>query len=117
MFRANILPGQNFILFKVARNTGGISDTGRAIEQNWEESDRQFYGVLLGASSKEIEQAKQRGHPVTHKIISYGNMEKVKVTEYLIGDNRNFYINGIKKMANLNLSQVYYVKERVDLSD
>ena len=72
--------------------------------------------MLVNASQKEKEEWKQNKHPITHKIIEYSAMAKAKATDYLVmDDGRQFYVQGTKNPANLNVTITYYVEERLDV--
>ena len=116
MFQANLLPGQGFMPFTVWKSTRGVTETGRAQSGNPEPTDVKFYGILTSASQKEVDQWKQNGHPITHKITEYSAMEKAETTDYLVlEDGREFYVQGVKNPGNLNITMVYYVEERNDI--
>jgi hypothetical protein len=116
MFQANLVPGQGFRQFTVWEKQGNVTDTGRAQKGIWAESEKRFYGILTNANQREADQWKQNGHPITHKIISYGAMTQAKPTDYIkLDDGRKFYVQGIKNHGGLNISISYYVEERMDL--
>lgn len=73
--------------------------------------------MLINASQREIDQWKQNGHPISHKIVEYSAEEKAKPTDYLVNsDDREFYIQGVKNPADMNISCIYYVEERLDVN-
>ena len=117
MFTANLLPGHGFISFTVYKQTGGLTATGRPKgETQIEETDIVFLGALIGASQKEIDQWKQNGHPITHKINEFSAQAKAKPCDYLVTeDGRQFYVQGVKNPGNLNLTMIYYIEERFDV--
>lgn len=116
MFTTNLLPGQGFKIFTVCRTTAGVSRAGRPKKAKPEETNENFYGILVRASQKEIEQWKQSGHPITHTIVEHSAQVKAKATEYLTTeDGRQFYIQGVKNPGDLNVTMIYYVEERFDL--
>lgn len=119
MFTANILPGQGFKSFKVYRVEGGVSASGRAVKSSYKPTGEEFYGMLTSASQKEIDQWKQQGHPITHKIIEYSAEKKAGPTDYLklAHDERQFYVQGVKNPADLNVTMIYYVEERLDIKE
>lgn len=121
MFQANIVPGQGFLPFKVYRKGGGLSAGGRPMEGKYKLTDT-FYGMIVNASQKEIDQWKQNGHPITHKVIQYGHGHdashelKVKATDYISVDGlHDLYVQGVKPPAHLGVTNIYYVEERFDL--
>ena len=116
MFTANILPGKGFHTFNVHRSDGGISDGGRIIRGDLQDTGVSFLGMLVNANQKEQDQWKQNGHPVTHKIIEYSAQNKAMATDYLIAHNeREFYVQGVKNPGDLNVTMIYYVEERFDI--
>ena len=115
MFPANILPGQGFSEFTVWKVAGQLTDTGRAQAGVPTETENKFFGILMAASQKEQDQWKQNGHPITHKIIEYSAEQKAEATDYLLGADKEFYVQGVKNPANLNVTMIYYVEERFDI--
>lgn len=116
MFVANIVPGQGFQSMTVYEKKSTTTNTGRAVTGGYSPTDLTFFGMITNASQKEIDQWKQSGHPVTHKIIEYSAQNIAKATDYLKSDTgRWFYVRGIKNHGNLNVSVTYYVEERGDL--
>lgn len=117
MFVANLNPGhgfQKFTLYK--KGEAGFTPSGRPKKDKPEETYTEFNGALVEASQKEIDQWKQNGHPISHKIIEYSAQEKVQPGEYLImDDGRQFYVQGHKNPGALNLTMIYYVEERFDV--
>ena len=118
MFQANILPGQGFMPYTVYRQENGLTDSGRPISGGYKKTDQEFLGMRVNASQKEIDQWKQNGHPITHKIICYGAMHRAKPTDYVVNEiGEQFYIQGEKNPANLNVTWIYYVEERSDIKE
>lgn len=119
MFQANLLPGQGFIPLTVYRNNGAsVTATGRAMKSSYHVTDTKFFGLLTSASQREIEQWKQQGHPISHKIVQYGAMEMAKVTDYIVDESgREFYVQGVKNPGGLNVTMVYFVEERFDFKE
>ena len=115
MFPANILPGQGFSEFTVWESKAQHSNTGRTQTGVPTETERKFFGMLVSASQKEQDQWKQNGHPITHKIIEYSAEQKAGATDYLLSAGKEFYVQGVKNPANLNVTMIYYVEERYDI--
>lgn len=117
MFTANILPGQGFMSYSIWNETNTVTATGRAQTGTLTNTGKQFFGILVAASQKEVDQWKQNGHPITHKIIEYSAMQKAEATDYIVNDhdNRQFYVQGVKNPGNLNVTMIYYVEERFDI--
>lgn len=117
MFPANILPGQGFKQFTVYETGAKTTASGRPVTGQYVATKKQFLGMLMNASQKEIDQWKQNGHPITHKIIEYGAMQPAKPTDCLsvLHENRDFYVQGTKNPADLNVTRIFYVEERLDI--
>ena len=81
MFVANIVPGQGFQPFTIYKKGSKVTDTGRAVTGGYTETKDKFYGMLTNASQNEIEQWKQNGHPITHKIVEYSAQTKANATD------------------------------------
>lgn len=118
MFTANLLPGHSFQPFTVYKSVGKVTPTGRPTKETAiEETEITFHGALVGASQNEKDQWKQNGHPVTHKIIEYSAVVKVRPCSYLVTeDGRQFYVQGAKNPGNMNVTMIYYVEERFDIT-
>lgn len=114
MFTANILPGQGFLQFTVYKDKK-VNNSGKVQSLGLEKTDTSFLGMLVNANQTEKEEWKQNGHPISHKIIEYSAMKKAKATDFLVMDDREFYVQGVKNPANLNVTMIYYVEERFDL--
>lgn len=118
MFQAFIVPGQGFKTFKIYTKGYAETKSGRPVENGYADSNKKFLGMLSQASQKEIDQWKQNGHPITHKIIQYSGEPMAKATDCLkLSEDRCFYVQGRKNPADLGLSMIYYVEERLDLKE
>lgn len=116
MFQANLLPGQGFQPLEIHKKTSSVSASGRTTTSEYKPTKTVVYGMITNASQKVVDQWKQKGHPVTHKIVQYGAMVKANPTDFLVShDGRKFYVQGLKNHGDLNISVSYYVEERVDL--
>lgn len=116
MFQANIVPGQGFVSLMVYRKEGEVTASGRAVEGEYRRTGKQFLGMIVNASQTEVDQWKQNGHPITHKIIQYSGEPSAKATDYLSAqDMADFYVQGVKPPAHLGVTNIYYVEERSDL--
>ena len=117
MFVANIVPGQGFQAFTVYEQTTSTSKSGRAVTGSYNKTRKKLFGMLTNASQREVEQWKQNGHPVTHKIVQYSAHPRANATDYLKLDNgRYVYVSGVKNHADMNICITYYVEERADLA-
>lgn len=115
MFTANILPGQGFMPLEVWNENNGISASGRAMTGKPEKTDKKILGMIVNASQKEIDQWKQNGHPITHKVIEYSAEQKAMATDFLVGNGAEYCVKGVKNPGNLNVTMIYYVEERLDI--
>ena len=118
MFTAHLLPGHSFQPFTVyKRGEARVTATGRPQKDRLEETDITFLGALIKASQKEKNQWKQNGHPISHKIIEFSAQVKAKPGEYLMAeDGRQFCIQGTKNPGDMNLTMIYYIEERLDVT-
>lgn len=117
MFTTNIVPGQGFQNFKIYSKQASVTTSGRAVDGEPTDTGDSFFGILINASQREIDQWKQNGHPISHKIVEYTAEVKAKPTDYLVnGYGREFYIEGVKNPGDLNISCIYYVNERLDVN-
>ena len=119
MFQANIVPGQGFTPFTICEKTASVNNTGRAnaSEHKYTRTDKTLYGIVVNASQKEQEQWKQNGHPITHKVIQYACMVKAKATDILEGESAQYIVQGRRNPGELNVTEVYYVEERLDFKE
>ena len=117
MFTAYLLPGHAFQQFTVyQKGEAGVTKTGRPRADKYEETEVVFLGALIGASQKEIDQWKQNGSPITHKINEFSAQVKARKGDYLVTeDGRQFYIQGTKNPGNMNVTIIYYIEERFDV--
>ena len=109
-------PGQGFLKFDIYRKESGVSSTGRPVQKSWSKTDFSFDGIAISASQDEKEKYKQAEHSVTHKIIQQYAFHKAKPTDYLISDNGEYYVMGVKNPAGLDHTMIYFVEENNGLS-
>ena len=105
----------------VKKKTKTLTSSGKPISGGYEDVGT-IIGILATASQKEIEQWKQNGHPITHKIVQQGVQNAAIVTNYLVlsekgKKDRFFYIQGASNPAELNHIMRYFVEERKDLTN
>lgn len=116
MFQSNIRPGEGFKKISVWKSESGLSSSGRHSPGNYVPTEEVFWGIITNANQKEIDQWKQNGHPITHKVTEHGAVERANETDLLVSDDENqFYIQGIKNPGGLNITIIYYVEERYDI--
>ena len=84
-------------------------------------SKGKIIAALTNATPREIEQAKQAGHPITHKVVQESvNFEAAPKDRLILGsgdDKRIFLIWNLRNPASLNHCVVYYCEERADMND
>lgn len=116
MFTTNIVPGQGFVPFTVYKRQTRITDSGRAVTGGYKPTEIEFFGMLTSASQKEIDEWKQNGHPITHKIIQYSGVPTAEATDFLkIPNAGQYYVQGVKEPAGMKVTNIYYVEERQDI--
>ena len=112
-----LFPGQGSKAFEVKRSLNQISSTGRVMAESYE-TIGVVVGFLTNATPTEQEQWKQKGHPVTHKIVQPLPMARdVQVVpgDFLCLEGRLFTIQSIRNPGELNHFNVYYCEERCDV--
>lgn len=117
----NIRPGQGFKRFSVMKLGKAVNSKGRVQKAAYEATGT-ITGILATASQKEIEQWKQKSHPITHKIVQQGIANSAIATNYLVlsepgKKDRYFYVQGTGNPGELNHMMRYFVEERKDLKD
>ena len=113
--------GQGFKKFIVTKKTKTLTSSGKPIAGGYEDVGA-IIGILATASQKEIEQWKQNGHPITHKIVQQGVQNAAIATNYLVlsekgKKDRYFYVQGTSNPGELNHIMRYFVEERKDLKN
>lgn len=114
-------PGQGFKKFTVKKKGKTLTSSGKPIKGGYEDIGT-IIGILATATQKEIEQWKQNGHPITHKIVQQGIKNAAMATNYLVlsetgKKDRYFYVQGVNNPGELNHMMRYFVEERSDLKD
>lgn len=116
MFQTNLVPGQGFLPCVVFEKTSAIAPSGRPVTGVYKRTDKTFFAIKTAASQQEVDQWKQQGHPITHKLVQYGGMVVAKATDYIhIDGEGDFYVQGSKNPGGLHVTHIYYVEERLDL--
>lgn len=115
----NLRPGQGFKRFSVSKLGKAVNSKGRVQKAEYEPIGT-IIGILATASQKEIEQWKQNGHPITHKVVQRGVNVHAVAGNYLILSepgmkDRYFYIQGRNNPGELNHMVRYFVEERNDM--
>ena len=119
-FRGLLRPGQGFKRFIVYRRIGGISATGRPQTKKLEPYG-ELFGIISQANPTEVEQWKQKGHPITDTIIQRGTDELARANDVLELDmpgepHRRFLVQGKPKdVGHIGHFTVWKVQERDDL--
>ena len=116
-----LVPGQGFERFSIYKKKKSVSTNGRVhTSKNEYEPNGTFIGGFASLSEKEVDQWKQKGHPISHKIVSLGVASTVVTGNYLVlekkGVRRYFYVQGAGNPGELNHMARYFCEERKDLS-
>lgn len=119
MFRGLLRPGQGFQRFRRLTRQGAVTASGRPQTKGFAPAG-EILGIISQASQKEQEQWKQKGHPITHRVVQRGAVNQAKPTDVLElekpnGAPRRFLVQGVHDPAELHHFSVYYVEEREDL--
>lgn len=113
-------PGQGYKTFSVKKRANTLSASGKAQKGSYTDVGN-VIGCFASITEKEIEQWKQKGHPVSHKIVQRGIVNVAKATNYLVltenGTSRYFYVQGTADPGELHHMIRYFVEERKDLKD
>lgn len=121
-FRGLLRPGQGFKSFRVLRREGATTPGGRPYTGALAPCG-EFFGIITQATPREVEQFKQLGTPITHKIVQRGTTNRAKATDVLelsTSNNdippRRFLVQGEpRNPGDLGHFLVYTVEERSDL--
>jgi len=120
MFHPNLRVGDGFQPLTIYRKTETTSQTGRTQKGQYKKTGLQIWGMIMNASQTEKEQWKQAGHPISHKILQYGRQPSLAEAADVIKadrNGRNYYVQGTKDPAQLGVTAVYYVEERLDVKE
>lgn len=112
-------PGQGFKLFTVMELENGLTASGKVRGGKYT-SKGDIVGILASASEQEKELWKQKGHPISHKIVQQGIVNRAVATNYLVlsepgMEDRYFYVQGTGNPGELNHMMRYFVEERKGL--
>ena len=114
-----LVPGQGFQSFTRLTRETTTTPAGRLWGNGLTEHG-QITGMLTKATPKEVDQWKQDGHPVTHKIVQWLTDNRANPQDVLTlpdGDTtRTFLIQGLRDPGEINHCIVYYCEERRDLN-
>ena len=117
-----LVPGEGFKRFSIYKKKSGVSSSGRVYTDDFDdyEPNGTFIGGFASITEKETEVWKQKGHPVSHKIVSLGVAATVVTGNYLVlekkGVTRYFYVQGAGNPGELNHMARYFCEERKDIS-
>ena len=120
LMRPFLRPWEGFREFEVFTPSTGLTDAGRPKAGGWE-SKGKVIAALTQASPAEIEQAKQAGHPITHRVVqAIVNFSAAPKDRLILGEDKEkrvFLIQNLRNPGSLNHCIVYYCEERADLND
>ena len=114
-------PGEGFKKFTVKKRNKTLTDSGKPINGSYEDVGP-IVAILASATQNEKEEWKQKGHPITHKIVQRGIANAAVATNYIVlsekgKKDRYFYVQGATNPAELNHMMRYFVEERKDLNN
>ena len=114
-------PGQGFKKFIVKKKAKVLTESGKSVNGGYEDVGP-ITAILATASQKEKEEWKQKGHPITHKIVQQGIKNAAVATNYIVlsengKKDRYFYVQGATDPAELHHIMRYFVEERKDLKN
>ena len=114
-------PGQGFKTFTVKKKGKTLTESGKPVAGGYV-SVGPITAILATATQKEKEEWKQKGHPISHKIVQQGIKNAAVATNYIVlsekgKKDRYFYVQGATDPAELHHIMRYYVEERKDLKD
>lgn len=116
MFQSNLRPGEGFKKIAVWKSDSGLTSYGRHSPGDYLPTEDYIWGIVTNANQKEIDQWKQNGHPISHKVTEYGAQIKAEATDLLVTeDDMRLYIQGIKNPGGLGITIIYFVTERFDM--
>ncbi len=98
---------------KAKANEEKVNSRGRCIPEYNEGT--KIFAILTDATTSEKEQYNRLSHPITHTITHRG-APVAEEEDFLILDNRFFYIQGVENPGGLNLWTIYNVEERQDFN-
>lgn len=98
-------------IVKIKAEEEKVNERGRCIPEYTGETT--IRAILTDATTSEKEQYNRLSHPITHTITHRGK-PIAKEEDYLVLDNRKFYVQGIENPGGLNLWTIYNVEERRD---
>lgn len=123
-FRGLLRPFRGFKPFTVLSREGTLTDTGRPQTGEFIQKGT-FIGIISQATTREQEQWKQLGSPISHTIVQRGTCNRAKATDVLRLDPppvcpdepiRYFQVQGEPQdPGELGHFLVYHVLERRDL--
>lgn len=114
-----LFPGQGVREFECVRQKKEVNNFGRVIDSGEDQLVLKFMGMITSASQREVEQWKQSGHPISHKIVqalpaAYDGDYPVAGDTLKLGE-RFFTVQGMRNPGELDHYRVYYCEERIDL--
>lgn len=116
-FNGFVRPGEVTKTFTVYRRESGTTDKGRPYTKELAKVG-EIDGIISQKSPKEVEQSKQKGHPVTHTIIQFRPQFRAEAEDVLVieDEGRRFFIKDKPRdPGELGHVLVYHVEEREDL--
>lgn len=114
-------PGEGFKKFTVKKKGKTLTESGKPVAGGYV-TVGPIMAILATATQKEKEEWKQKGHPISHKIVQRGINNAAVATNYIVlsekgKKDRYFYVQGATDPAELHHIMRYFVEERKDLKD
>lgn len=111
-------PHQYTHVFSVLRRKNKVAPGGTVVKDREAETEEVIPdGILAEADEKAKEMWKQNQHPISHTIVSYHPVAKVREKDILIlgGSERRFQVQGLDDPGGTGQFAIYYVLERRDV--
>ncbi|WOC33477.1 MULTISPECIES: hypothetical protein [Caproicibacterium] len=121
MFRAMLRPGQGFRTYKILRSKPGETASGRPCKSTPKEVGA-LLGFMVAADPKEMTAWRQRGTPVSCKIVQDRPDVLAQESDFLqvqlTGEKkaRCYRVQGVENPGLLGHAVIYYCDEREDLN-
>lgn len=109
-----LFSGQEYREFIIYRGAT-VTTTGGRVLQNAQKEVGKLVGVLAQANSKEKEKWKQITHPVSHKVVTRGELTELQVGDSLTMGGKTFFVSAVPyDVGGLGHFTVIYCSERLD---
>ena len=103
-------PGQEIKTFTIKRKETNKDAKGRLTYGEHTEIGT-LKGAITSANQKEVNQWKQNGHPITHRIRVRG-VSLVQAEDVLYYNDRKWYVQAVQNPSELGIYTVIWCDER-----